>query len=169
MKLILYHGTSEKNAKQIQKEGFVADKHYNWKLKGKRGFIYLSSAYAPFYAMNCSKAEKLALIKCEVDLDDCYPEDDFLVYAKVCYHRNINKINFDKLKYLAKESLNYIGNIAVKPNKIKILGVKCFSGKGLIYRCDPVISPLNFKFMGDYYKKLTKDIFEGKDIFKEGI
>jgi len=80
MKLILYHGTSAKNAKQIEKEGFVVGKKYNWKVKSKEGFIYLSLAYAPFYAMN-HNSTKLALIKVEVDSKDCYPEDDFLMFA----------------------------------------------------------------------------------------
>ena len=38
-KIILYHGTSMKNAKRIEKEGFVPDKRYNWKVKSKKGFV----------------------------------------------------------------------------------------------------------------------------------
>lgn len=82
MKLILYHGTSKENANKIEKEGFITDKKYNWKVKSKKGFVYLSSAYAPFYAMNSNnKGDELALIKCEVNSKDCYPEDDFIMYC----------------------------------------------------------------------------------------
>ena len=40
--MILYHGTSESNGKKIMKEGFIPDKKYNWKIKSKSGFVYLS-------------------------------------------------------------------------------------------------------------------------------
>jgi len=55
--MFLYHGTTKENAERIMKEGFIPDKKYNWKIKSKQGFVYLSSAYAPFYAMT-AKSEK---------------------------------------------------------------------------------------------------------------
>lgn len=167
-KLILYHGTSEKNAKQIEKEGFVVGKKYNWKVKSKEGFIYLSLSYAPFYAMN-TNSKRLALIKVEVDEKDLYPEDDFLMFAfrkQVYTHKELNKINFEFFKKYWKESLKYMGNVAVKPDKIKIMGVTYFDGRNMIYKCDPVISPMNFLIMGKYYEELSNWIFEGKDILK---
>ena len=33
MKLILYHGTSEENARKIEKEGFISDKKYKKKIR----------------------------------------------------------------------------------------------------------------------------------------
>jgi RNA:NAD 2'-phosphotransferase (TPT1/KptA family) len=33
MKIQLYHGTSKENAEKIKKEGFIADKKYNWREK----------------------------------------------------------------------------------------------------------------------------------------
>ena len=179
MKLILYHGTSEKNAKQIEKEGFVPDTKHNWKVKSKKGFVYLSSAYAPFYCMNASKGDKLALVKVEVDTKDCYPEDDYLmlivknigakspedIKMSVTYtQEELDKVNLEDWKHLWKDSLNHMGNVAVRPDKIKILGIRSFDGKELIMKCDPVISVMNFKVMGDYYNKLSEWIFEGKQI-----
>lgn len=168
MKLILYHGTSKKNALRIKKEGFVPDKIYNWKVKSKKGFVYLSSAYAPFYAMNTGN-RKLALVKVEVDTNDCYPEDDFIMLAlgKRTYTQNeLDAVDLETYKYLWKKSLEYLGNVAVKPNKIKVIGIKVFDGRGLIYKCDPVISPINFRIMGEYYKELSEWIYEGKDILQ---
>lgn len=167
-KLILYHGTSEENAKLIEKEGFITGKKYNWNVKSKGGFVYLSSAYAPFYAMS-TNSKKLALIKCEVLAKDCYPEDDFIMYClkKPSYiQEELDKINLRGYKYLWKESLKYMGNVAVRPNKIKILGIRYFDGERLIFKCDPTISPLNFKVMGEYYMRLTKWIYEGNEIMK---
>ncbi len=81
-KLILYHGTSESNGKKIMKEGFIPDKKYNWKIKSKSGFVYLSLAYAPFYAeMAKNKSNMGAIIAVEVDERKLYPEDDFIMYS----------------------------------------------------------------------------------------
>jgi len=80
MKYIFYHGTSEENAKKIMQEGFKLGQKANWKVKSKDGFVYFSSAYAPFYAMKHS-TRKLALIKVEIDSIDLYPEDDWLMRA----------------------------------------------------------------------------------------
>jgi len=164
-KIILYHGTSMKNAKRIEKEGFVPDKRYNWKVKSKKGFVYLSSAYAPFYALNHG-TKMLALIKVEVDTNDLYPEDDFIMFAikKPSYtQEELDGISLENNKNLWCKSLQFMGNVAVRPEKIKIIGIRIFNGEKLIFKCDPVISPTNFLIMGDYYKKLSEWIFEGKD------
>jgi hypothetical protein len=166
-KIQLFHGTSQANAEKIIKEGFVTDQKHNWEIKSKKGFVYLSSAYAPFYCMNSCKDGKFALIKVEVDTKDLYPEDDFLMQGlgtPVYTQKELDKVNFKIYKSLWKESLRCMGNVAVKPNKIKIIGITNFDGKKLLYKCDPVIAPINFKFCGDYYKKLTEWIFEGKNV-----
>ena len=168
-KIILYHGTSEKTAEKIMKEGFKPDQKYNWKVKSKKGFVYLSEVYAPFYALNATKSDKLALIKVEVDSDDLYPEDDFIMLAKgkpVYTQEELEKVDFEKEKPLWENSLHYLGNVAVKPDRIKILGMKAFDAKYLLFKFDPVISPINFKFMGNYYKELNDWIFKGNDIKK---
>jgi hypothetical protein len=168
MKLIFYHGTSEENAKRIEKEGFVPDKKYNWKVKSKKGFVYLSVAYAPFYAMK-HYTEKLALIKVEVDTKDCYPEDDYIMAMKgraFYTQKELDTVNIEDYKVLWEKSLKYLGNVAVKPEKIKIIGIRYFNGRKLVLKCDPSITPLNFIVMGEYYKKLSAWIYEGKDFME---
>lgn len=169
-KIILFHGTSQVNGKEIEQHGFEPNKKYNWKIKSKKGWVYLSSAYAPFFCMNADPEGKgLALIKVEVDIDDIYPEDDFIMYSfgKPKYtQKELNKVNLLKYKQLGEVSLKYMGNVAVKPDKVKILGIRYFDGKDLIMKCDPVISPINFKIMGGYYEELSNWIFDGKDILK---
>ena len=165
MRIIAYHGTSEENAKLIEAEGFKPDLKNNWAVKSKSGFVYLSTAYSLFYAMK-TNSKRLALIKCEVDSKDAYPEDDFIMTAlgKPRYtQEELDKVNLIFYKRYWKESLKHMGNIGAKPKKIKILGIRYFEDRHLLLRCDPVVSPINFKFCGDYYKKLTEWIFEGKD------
>ena len=167
-KITLFHGTSQRNAEEIMKKGFIPDKTYNWQVKSKKGFVYLSSAYAPFYCMS-NNAHKLALIKVEVDTKHLYPEDDFLmlVLGKKTYTQSeLDKVDLSKYKKLWKKSLEYMGNVATRPYNIKIIDVRYFDGSNLIMKCDPVISPINFKIMGQYYKDLTEWIYEGNDIMK---
>ena len=169
MKLILYHGTTSRIASDIMEYGF-SGKHSRstWDVKGKEGFVYLSIAYAPFYAESYNTNE-LALIKCEVNSGDAYPEDDFIMYAlhKPKYtQEELNKVSLEYYKPMWRQSLKYMGNIAAKPSAIKILGYKNFDGRNLIMKCDPVISPLNFQIMGDYYRDLSEWIYQGKPIMK---
>lgn len=74
----LFHGTSAANAEKIEQFGFAEVKN-NWKVTSKNGFVYLSTAYAPFYAMNANKkGYKLALIKVDVDEFSLFPDDNFI-------------------------------------------------------------------------------------------
>ena len=167
MKRTFYHGTSAANARKIWKEGFKVDgvKH-NWKVKSKKGFVYFSLAYAPFYAMNAGN-RKLALVMVSVDTEDLYPEDDFLMRAlgkPVYTQEELDKINFEKYKAFWSMSIEDMGNACAKPEKVKVLDVCFFDGANLIQKCDPVISPVNYKFMGGYYKALTDWIMQGNEI-----
>lgn len=164
--ITIFHGTSEKFAKQIMKEGFKANINHNWNVKSKGSFVYFSYAYAPFYSMK-HDTNKLAIIKVSIECKDLYPEDDFLMRVlghPIYTQEELNNVNFRMYKKFWKESLEYMGNVACKPNKIKILGVTYFNGEKMLYKCDPVISPMNFKILGEYYKEFTEHIFNGREI-----
>jgi hypothetical protein len=168
MKIILYHGTSAENAKRIEKKGFIPDKKYNWRIKSKKGFVYLSLAYAPFYAMNCM-TNKLAMIKVEVDTKDLFPDDDYVMLSlgkKVYTQKELNKVSLSKHKDLWEHSLHFMGNASARPKSIKIVKVTYFDGRYLIFKCDPTITPINYMIMGGYYEKLSEWISDGKDIMK---
>jgi len=166
----LYHGTSVESARRIMKEGFVPDKKYNWQVKSKEGFVYLSKAYAPFYAMNAqSKSRKRAIVGTCVPKQKLYPEDDFLMRAlgkPVYTQEELDKINLESYKFLWKKSLEYMGNASAKPKDIRVMGSQEFDAEGLIMTCDPVVGPENYMICGEYYKSLTKWLYEGKDHMK---
>ncbi|MEK6882781.1 MAG: hypothetical protein AABY22_24370, partial [Nanoarchaeota archaeon] len=61
---------------------------------------------------------------------------------------------------------DYMGNVAAHPEDVQILGVRYFNGHLLIMKVDPVISPMNYKIMGQYYNELTEYIYNGGD-FRE--
>ena len=171
--MILYHGTSASKGRQIEKHGFITDKTYNWDVHSKKGYVYLSYSYAPFYAMTAkNKKSDLALVKVEVKSKDLYPDDDFLMLA--LFNKNtytqveLDKVSLEKYKYLAKKSLEYLGNVAVKVNIANkgIKGIRYFDGSKLFYKVDPSITPLNYKFMGKYYHELTEWIYQGKNFLE---
>ena len=166
----LYHGTSVESAKKILEEGFVPDKKYNWSVKSKKGFVYLSKAYAPFYAMNAkSKSRKRAILQTCVPEDKLFPEDDFLMFflGKPKYtQEELDKVKIEGYKNLYKASLKYMGNASAKAKDIRVMGSREFDATGLIMKCDPVVSPTNYMICGKYYEELTKWIYSGKD-FKD--
>ena len=51
----------------------MPDMKYNWQVKSKPGFVYLSLAYAPFYA-NAADSKSRALIKVEVKESALYQD-----------------------------------------------------------------------------------------------
>lgn len=163
----LFHGTTVDSAKKIMEEGFVPDQKYNWNVKSKKGFVYLSKAYAPFYAMNAkSKSKNRAIVKTCTPRDKLYPEDDFLMRAlgKPKYtQEELDKVNLEDYKQFYRESLKYMGNASAKPEDVKPVGMKEFDAEGLIWTCDPVIGPDNYAICGDYYKALSEWLYEGKD------
>ena len=162
----LYHGTTAEAAKQILKEGFVPDKKYNWQVKSKKGFVYLSKAYAPFYAMNAkSRSKYRAIVQTCVPEDNLYPEDDFLLIAlkKPMTQKGLDTIDLTDYKELYRNSLDYLGNASAKPEDIRVIGIREFDASHLLMTCDPSITPMNYKICGAYYKGLTKWIYDGKD------
>ncbi len=168
----LYHGTTAKYAKEIERVGFIPDLHHNWEVPSKTGFVYLSTAYAPFYANtadagNDAMTGELALIKCTVDISDLYPDDDFIMqcFGKKTYTQDdLDEIELDDYKQHWRKSIESLGTVATKPGDIKIDGIRYFSGRKLLYKSDPSICPMNYKFMGDYYIRLSEWIYGGKNI-----
>lgn len=172
--MILYHGTTELSGKRILKHGFNTEAKPKWKVKSKKGFVYLSLAYAPFYAMVNNKGKNGAIVKVEVNKDNLYPDDDFVMLGlgkPVYTQEELDKVHLEDFKHLALKSLEYLGNACAKVENIKVLGARTFSLEGIGMVCDPSITPLNFKFMGDYYKKLTESIYEtgSIDAFQEQV
>lgn len=163
----LYHGTSVESARRIKREGFKYGVKYNWggKIKSKKGFIYLSLAYAPFYAMTAkSSSNKRAIVKVEVNKKNLYPDEDFLY--NTAFGSKVYTPGFDlkQYKHLAGMSLRYLGNVCALPKDIKVVGIREFDTRGLCMVCDPSITPINYKIMGHYYKKLTEWIYSGRKV-----
>lgn len=164
----LYHGTNIDNAKKIMKEGFKSrsiTKNDNWKGKFRShdGFVYLTRAYPIYYATHTAKDkdELASILLVEVSERDLYPDDDFLRQALKI---NDDRINLEKYKQHGLLSLQYIGNVAIKPDKIKkVIGYKNFKINEMVGYSDPGMSILNYQILGNYYKELTDKWWNDED------
>lgn len=166
MKIELYHGTSKENADLILKEGFkdrVEANKRNWdgRILSQAGFVYLSRVYPFFYGSNASpdNEKEASVLKVVVDTKNLYPDEDVLRHAGI-----EGDIDLEDYKHHGKLSLKALGNIAVRPEHIeKILGRKDFNVFEMAMYSDPSMSPINYKIMGGYYKKLTDTWWKGGD------
>lgn len=165
----LYHGTSPEKAERILRDGFHPVRHRQYKTRSKAGFVYLSTAYAPFYALQMSQGKTLALVKITVSPEDLYPEDDFLMTAlgkPVYTQEELDAIRLEDYQSHWRKSLEFMGNVAVRPESCTVEGIRVFNGSRLLCRFDPVVAPLNYLIMGEYYRRLSDWIYAGKDLME---
>jgi len=164
--MILYHGTSKRYADLIMKEGFKSrseTKNSNWDhtIVSQEDFIYLTNAYAFYFAQAAAEDPICSIIQVEVNDDDIFPDEDFI--------RQVNKIpnevHIDIVDYMhcGLLSLEHLGNCAVYPECIKILGRKDFNIKDMIAYSDPSISLINYRLMKEYYKELIRRWWNDED------
>lgn len=69
---ILYHGTSEETARKALTEGLKPRRltgTSNWRLKSQLDAVYLTNAYAPYYACSAikRKGQKLGIVGVDID------------------------------------------------------------------------------------------------------
>lgn len=178
-RMILYHGTSTALLDEILKKGLIANRYDNWEhtSSSKKGFIYLTSTYATYFAMVCvsNLGGDPVVIEVDVSKKCLYPDEDFFACAlNNVTERVIGESSQERIIRLAKEtdinelkdywkgSLDTIGNVAhkgnIKPSRIKRY---CeFTDKRLQYNSmDASISMLNFKLCGNWYRQAIKAAF----------
>lgn len=164
----LYHGTSKTNAEKIEVNGFnlnACQRNWTDEYLSRPGFIYLSSAYALYYAQ-ATKETNLALIKCSISEKDIYPDEDFMIhiFKNKFSPQEINRLDADLLKDYGQGSLKYLGCACARPEDVEIIGVRYFSDNGFWKVSDPCITLMNFHILGGYYKWLSDKIYEGFSI-----
>jgi hypothetical protein len=146
------------------KEGFkdrISAGVKQWKTSraGQPEFTYLTRAYPFYYAMNAAKGKRGAVLKVEVDTDDLFPDEDFIRYST-----REEEVDIRDYKNLASVCLEKLGNVAIRPDKIKrIIGIKDFDITEMIFFSDPIMTPLNYLLLGGYYRKLTDTWWTGGD------
>ena len=180
--ITLYHGTSTKHMDSILKNGLLPrDKtgNSNWDgpVESKAGFVYLTTAYPVYFAFCTAKEENedLLILRVKVKLADLYPDEDFVAmflhqhfprFQKMPLNQVNQFVDMETNKFLAEDSLNLNGKVAVKGVSAKnITGHVVIEQKNLnailALGGDSVPVPLAYRFLGDHYRKTTAALFEG--------
>jgi len=167
MKVQLYHATCPKSADLIERIGFrdrIGAKVSRWEGSGmsRPGFVYLTRAYSIYYAENAAGKDHMASVfLVEVDTKDLYPDEDFLASAGVAKSKTGD---LERYKEFGELSLERLGNVAVRPEAIRILERRDLSTEGLWKYSDPSMSQMNYAIMGAYYRELSDAWFQGRDL-----
>jgi len=161
----IYHGTTKERAQSILREGFTTNGKANWLVPSRKDFVYLSLAYAPFFSISAdSPGEDHAIVLCEVDEEDLYPDDDFLMLAlgKPVYTiEDLAQVNFEDYKHAWTQSLDKLGSVSARFDRVRAIDFTSYEGLRMLTLCDPVIAPINYLLMGGYYRWLSDKLYAG--------
>ena len=180
----IYHGTSERYLPKILREGLKPRKPGtvgNWdKAISGYGRVYLSSAYALFYAMHAvsRSADRAVVLKIDADKMDptrFLPDEDWLKQLLPTESSSTTPGRLKKARSLAFEyphlawrSLEEHGTIAyngvVNPRAIEevaLIEAKALT-KIVLRGYDPTVNTLNMAIMGDIHKGWHRWLFGEK-------
>ena len=182
----LYHGTSEAVARKALTEGLkprrASRNTGNWKgtVVSNPNLIYLTVAYAPYFAMCASGEGGWGIVELDTDFleeDNLLPDEDFLEQASrnqtLPEEWGINNVSMEKrtrffrdnlslFQHLWVRSLEGLGNASHRGKipREAITRVVLFdpdlNKKMMFMAADPSISLLNFAVAQDKYKALTR-------------
>ena len=153
--MLLYHGTSESAAKTILRSGAIKPRgrrRHNWPDRPSRvDRVYLSRAYAPFYAAVAAKTERLAILQVELDRLDrsrLVPDEDFLQQVPGEGQQwSASLDNLGSLAHLGPIPIEAISRaVFFDPKKAPQLHAAFL---------DPCISLMNYRLCGARYRALT--------------
>lgn len=187
--MILYHGTSERHAELIIKEGLAGRKYTVMPSNftehpSHEEMVYLSNCYAPYFAAHTSQQDgRWAIIEVDVTEENLLPDEDFLeqtsrhqqtVDGTLQERTRAFKKDLRNYDHLALESLMHLGTVAHDGRILssEIQRVAFFDSSKNMYLAimamDPTISILNHRIMGRHYETLTRWLFE-PDVTAEAL
>ncbi len=179
----VYHGTTEIRLKSILNKGIRprGRDDGNWEEQPSRNdLVYLSTTYPLYFAATSVKGyERIAIL--EIDLEELnarkfLPDEDFVAYylhkeRDITFDEAVEhaRNNLEEYKELWPKSLKELGNIAyaeiVKSTAITRyalvdINVRTMLGWSMV---DPIISPLNYKFRGQFFQQFVAWVFGDRD------
>lgn len=176
--MFLYHGTSTQHLDRILAEGLqprcVTGRESNWEgdIESKPDFVYLSAAYAIYYAVEAADEPHHPVIL-QVDWDhlELYPDEDF-----IAYHRSDGTVESwqaegalvdpSEHQELWALSLARSGNVctpAVPREAIlgyRVIPVEGNGGLLLDTGIDAIPAEINYLHLGEYYRRCLGAYFE---------
>ncbi len=190
----LAHGTRPFVAKRASRHGLKPRGLYRgsaWDIASRHDSVYLTDSYAFHYAKNATRETDVGLV--EVDptmlmqerfiadedaIAQCMNPDDGLSLKQRTLKVRPNLEQWAMQGYGAAWSLGTLGNCAhigaIPPGAVKrVVLLKSVCGVGrhtwfFIQLFDPVVSVLNYRILGPYYRELQK-LFLGYDADMETL
>jgi hypothetical protein len=190
----LYHGTSAHIARQALTNGLLprsesgADGNWEHTCPSNPELVYLTSAYAPYFAMTATEPGELwGIVEVDTDLLDEYdflPDEDFLEQAsreqELPEDWGINGASMEdrtqwfrehlwQFRHLWEKSIEGLGNCAhegvIPPEAISRISLyDSTSNPSLsMMAMDPAICLMNYRFCGEKYRALC-EWFMGDDV-----
>jgi hypothetical protein len=188
MSTFVYHGTSESSARRALKRGILprkmSGKKGNWEhtVQSNPSMVYLTVAYAPYFAVLSTGPAKKRVAIIQIDLDKLdsdrlYPDEDFIEQA--LRGKRLGNTKLDDMharnKYIIQHIERYRSNWMTS---LAGLGTVCHNGavpkeaitkaivmdvkKGramLREALEPTITIANYRFCGEYYRALNNWFF----------
>ncbi|MAZ56785.1 hypothetical protein CL653_03265 [bacterium] len=181
--MLIYHGTSSRYLQNILKNGLhprKKTKNSNWRTKSGSDRIYLSHAYAPYYAMNAignSEVDRPVIL--EIDTKDfnimnLVADEDYLEQVTrnrdnlpnnwsitrrtIHYRQRARTMGFELENGSAFDSLKYLGTCAylgdIPPSAItRVITWNPDKLSKLTWMVmDPTITLMNYKIVGKKYR-----------------
>lgn len=183
----IYHGTTETIGKQALTEGLRPRNltgQSNWRhtVESNPTLIYLTTAYAPYYALQAvkeRKGAKIAIVEIETDLlneTKMRPDEDFIEQATRLDKKNSagirGKTMNERVEYVRNHidefseswelSVEHLGNCAhkgvIKKTAITRVAVEDTSKcREMCFEAiEPTITLANYKICGEQYRMLTQ-------------
>lgn len=178
----LYHGTSGTVARLSLTEGLVprGKKKSNWHMASGKDRVYLTDAYAPYFAAQASsdKDEPWGIIKVStslLDIQSLVPDEDWLEQAgrgrdgvpgSMAQRTRSYRGKAAHFAHRWTDSLRGLGTCAhlgpIPASAISAVSLFRFKSNPYVgtMACDPSITLLNYAFMGQKYRNLTRWFFE---------
>lgn len=179
----LYHGTCAKHLTQIAKQGIKprgATNRSNWNhtIKSNSKAVYLTDAYALYFAINAAKGDDLlAILEVEMDWGSSpfvLPDEDFIAQA-LC-HSDPNQDLIKLTKKVRNQiwgyqqhwglSLNKMGTCCyhniIPPEAITRVALADPTDPFIAFGMDPTITIMNYAFCAPKYRALNHLLFGDK-------
>lgn len=181
--MLLYHGTSESKLEDILINGIRPRKdtvHSNWghTIESRKDHVYLSDAYAPYFASVAAIKDKSRWAIIEIDGDklkknNFYPDEDFIAQMLNKCNEDCKDIKLIDLTKMVRDNITLYKN--EWQNSLKAMGNVCYRGiipikainrialfnrdsnrDMMLSAIDPTITILNYMICGNKYKLLTQ-------------
>lgn len=185
----IYHGTREGLLAKILEQGIRprGRRKGNWKdYPSRSDMVYLTTSYAPYFAISGIKKKDERALVLEIDLDTLdelkmYPDEDFISQAISMksgepldlVHHEVRE-NLEDYRHHHRDSIEGLGNMSyrgtIPPGSITAY---CLLDPALrpdlLSLCmDPSISIMNYRFCGNKYRSVIEWMFGRREDFDVG-